>query len=69
MCGLINLIAIRTGNLHAHNFNMFISVEEKETSDDFVVFAIRNLVTPFHTHFFIVSSLSANVTIYKCTII
>ena len=48
---------------------LFISVEDKETSDAFVGFVIRILVTPLHTHLFIVSSLSTNVTIYKYTFI
>jgi hypothetical protein len=44
-------------------------VEDKKTSDVFVVFVIKKLVAPFDTHWFIVGSLPAKVAIYKCAIL
>jgi hypothetical protein len=48
--------------------HFFISEKNKATSDVFVIFVIQNLVTPFETHWFSVSSLPAMVAIYECTI-
>jgi hypothetical protein len=44
-------------------------VENKATSDSFVVFLIQELITPFETHQFSFSSLFAKVAIFKYTIL